>query len=217
MSTASLPKPYYEDSAVRIFLGDNREIVPLLGRFDLLLTDPPYGINADANAHKNGVKCRANGFREYAATQWDQTPAALGVLLDFIGRCDNAIIWGWNYFGLPPSAGWLFWDKMQRDFSFADGELAWTNIDMALRAFDLSRGELRLESGLHPTQKPLKLLTWCLSFTPKARRVLDPYAGSGTTGRACKDLGLQCVLIEGDEAHCETAAKRMGQEVLNLT
>lgn len=209
-------KPYYDHAGITIYLGDNREILPSLGRFDLLLTDPPYGISADSNAHKNGVKCRANGFREYESTQWDEVPPDSAMLLDLIAACEKAIVWGGNYFSLPPQAGWLFWDKMQRDFSFADGELAWTNLKQALRAFDMSRGEHRVEGGHHPTQKPVKLMTWCLAFCPNAQTVLDPFAGSGTTGRACKDLGRKCTMIERDERYCEIAARRMGQEVLTF-
>src|SRR6185295_865129 len=111
--------------------------------------------------------------------------------------------------------GWLVWDKGQ-DICSSDCELAFTSRDAALRRLTLNRVELQKDGAVHPTQKPLALMTWCLSFFPEAKTVLDPFAGSGTTGRACKDLGLRCVLIERDEAYAAAAARRMGQEVLPL-
>lgn len=207
-------KPYYQDSAVTIYHGDCRVIVPQLGRFDLLLTDPPYGINRDgmrASTSSHG------GRKAYDFRGWDDSTPNAETFTAILGACDHHCIWGANYFPqhLPPSMGWRVWDKGQ-DICSSDCELAFTSRDEALRRLTLNRVELARDGAVHPTQKPLALMTWCLSFFPQAGRVLDPYAGSGTTGRACKDLGKQCVLIERDESYCEIAAKRMGQEVLNL-
>jgi len=69
---------------------------------------------------------------------------------------------------------------------------------------------------VHPTQKPLALMTWCLGLVPDAKTVLDPFAGSGTTGRACKDMGRHCVLIEREERYCREIVARLAQEVLPL-
>lgn len=137
--------------------------------------------------------------------------------------CDEQIIWGGNYFAdvLPPKMGWLVWNKMQREFSLADGELAWSSYEKALRIADISRGAALQDGKQHPTQKSVELMRWCLSYADRAggkqiETVLDPFAGSGTTGRACKDLGRKCVMIEREEAYCEIAAKRMGQEVFKF-
>lgn len=207
---------YHEDAGIRIFHGDCREILPTLGDFDLMLTDPPYGIGADSNAHKNGVKCRANGYREYAKTEWDNAPADNALMELVRSKSKRQIIWGGNYFPLPQMAGWLVWDKGQRDFSFADGELAWTNLPMALRIKTYPRGRLLKESGHHPTQKPIDVMLWCIELAGNVETILDPFAGSGTTGRAAKDLGKKCVLIEREERYCEIAAKRLAQDVLPL-
>jgi len=120
--------------------------------------------------------------------------------------------------------GWLVWDKDNGDNGYADCELAWTNLDIAVRKFRWRwMGMLQEQMGdkkevrTHPTQKPLALMSWCLSLAgDDAKTVLDPFAGSGTTGRACKDLGRKCVMIEREERYCEIAARRMGQEVLPL-
>ena len=204
-------KPYFQDDAVTIWHGDCREIVPTLGRFDLLLTDPPYGL---------GDRWTGGGSCLYAqAKKWDQEAATAEQIMALAERANVAIVWGGNYFGLPPSRGWLAWVKPQRMHTVADFELAWTNIDFPAKAFDALRNpDGRRE---HPTQKPLTLMSWCIGQADRAnggdvQTILDPFAGSGTTGRAAKDLGRKAVLIEREERYCEIAARRMGQGVLDF-
>lgn len=202
-------KPYYQDGAVTIYHGDCREIVPTLGRFDLLLTDPPYGIG------EHGGACRTRGRPGYSKHKnlgWDKETPAPWVFQMLLEKADVAIIWGGNYFDLPPSMGWLYWRKLMGG-DFSDGELAWTSRKAALREF--TKCPKGMDKG-HPCEKPLELLTWCLGLVPEAQTVLDPFAGSGTTGRAAKDLARKAVLIEREEKYCEIAARRMGQEVLAL-
>lgn len=189
-----------------IYHGDCHEIVPLLGRFDLLLTDPPYGLQMSGGTW--GKKM------DETYSKWDDAAPAPGVLGSMIMACSQrAVIWGGNYFDLPPRRGWLIWKKPYFP-TMADAELAWTSEDMNMRVFESTR--TNGESKEHPTQKPVELMTWCLSFFPTAMDILDPYAGGGTTGRACKDLGRKCTMIEREEKYCEIAARRMGQEVLAL-
>lgn len=114
-------KPFYDDGkGIVIYCGDNREIANQLGRFDLLLTDPPYGIFGNDSVSRHDA---ANGWAQYGVSDWDKEPACN----EFIGvcrsKCGKSIIWGGNYFSLPPSMGWLVWNKGQRNFSLADGEL----------------------------------------------------------------------------------------------
>ncbi len=206
-------KPYYQDSAVTIYHGDCREIVPTLGRFDLLLTDPPFGIGFAAQPTNYQ---RAAGMKP---STWDDEKPSAELIAVLRSYGDAQVIWGGNYFAhaLPPSRGWFAWCKADAPPSMGNLELAWTNVDQNAKHFDWSIAATNGERVGHPTQKPLALMTWCLSFFPDAQTVLDPFAGSGTTGRACKDLGRKCVLIEREERYCEIGARRMGQEVLNLT
>jgi len=208
-------KPYYQDDACTIYHGDCRRVLPWLDRFDLLLTDPPYGIGA-ANRKDGGAVCsRASGSKDYGdRSTWDsETPPdwLIGMIQD---AAKDAVIWGGNYYSLPPSMGWLVWDKGQRDFSLADAELAWTSRNKAVRCFDYSRGESTRDGRFHPTQKPVALMRWCLSLFPDSQSIIDPFAGSGTTLVAAKLEGRRAVGIEINERYCEIAAKRLSQGVL---
>jgi DNA modification methylase len=216
----SLPAPYYQDSAVTLYHGDCRELVPLLGRFDLLLTDPPYGIDKANGAAPGGTDGSGRYIRrpkQYDGA-WDSERPPQELFSEIIASSRSAVIWGGNYFAdiLPLGGRWLFWDKKNNMPSFSDGEMAWTNIKgVSVKKFT-HYNQCVDDAREHPTQKPLELIAWCLSFFPDAQTVLDPFAGSGTTGRACKDLGRKCVMIEREERYCEIAARRMGQEVLAL-
>lgn len=203
--------PYYQDSAVTIYHGDCRQIVPFLGHFDLLLTDPPYGINADRSRNSEQY-----GWKDYKiGIGWDKEKPNEWVIQMCLSSSNKAVIWGGNYFSLPPSSGWLIWDKGQRKFSLADCEMAWTSEKRACRIFEYSRIKATLDDREHPTQKPVELMKWCI-IQIGGETILDPFAGSGTTGRAAKDLGKKSVLVEREEAYCEIAAKKMSQEILDL-
>ncbi len=200
--------PYYQDGAVTIYCGDCREIVPTLGRFDLLLTDPPYGIGDRMQGGTWGAKAKYAEFRE-----WDVAPEQ-AVLLEIVGKAGKAIVWGGNYFQLPPSRCWLVWDKQNAVPTMADCEMAWSNLDKPAKRLSLPVG---VHHFGHPTEKPETLFSWCIQQAGEGvETILDPFAGSGTTGRAAKDLGRKAVLIEREEKYCEIAARRMGQEVLAL-
>lgn len=205
---------YHQESAVTIYHGDCRQIVPLLGRFDLLLTDPPYGIGRDGSKRTTS---RHGGRKSYDFLGWDAERPETWLIQMLIDQTDKHIIWGGNYFvdSLAPTMKWLVWDKGQR-ICQSDGELAWTSLEGALRIYTLNRVELITDVAQHPTQKPEKLMRWCIEQAGEVQTILDPFAGSGTTGRAAKDLGKKCVLIEREERYCEIAAKRLSQEVLPL-
>lgn len=218
-------RPYHEEAAVTIYHGDCRQIVPLLGRFDLLLTDPPYGIGADMAMHKASGNVVGHGHRRvakrtYEASEWDSRPVEEWLLKLLLEKSDKQIIFGGNYYALPPCKGPLVWDKQNDGNNFADAELAWNNLGCPVRIKrHLWNGMARKGSEMrfdHPTQKPLELMAWCIGLAGDVQTILDPFAGSGTTGRAAKDLGKKAVLIEREERYCEIAARRLAQDVLPL-
>jgi DNA modification methylase len=212
------PFPYYRDEAVTIYHGDSRLILPFLGRFDLLLTDPPYGIGAD-NRKQILSRGKLAEPKDYGESDWDKEPVDEWVMMLARQICDKQIIFGGNYYSLPPTKCWLVWDKQNGDNDFADCELAWTNMDKAVRRkVHLWNGMIRKgqEARFHPTQKPLEVISWALGQAGDVWTVLAPWMGSGTTLRAAKDAGKKAVGIEREEKYCKIAAERLKQEVLCL-
>jgi DNA modification methylase len=210
-------KPYYEHAGITIYHGDCREILPQLKYGDLVLTDP-YGLRE--NAYRVASRGKLARTTDYGNFDWDKKPADEWCISVTLAAAPQTIIWGGNYFGLPPARGWLVWDKINGDNCFADCELAWTNLPMSVRLFrHMWNGMLREsepEPRVHPAQKPVALMKWCLRFVPEAKVIIDPFMGSGTTLRAAKDEKVQAIGIDLEERYCEIAAKRMGQEVLAL-
>ena len=213
-------KPYYQDSTVTIYHADCRDILPELPKVDLVLTDPPYGIG-EANG-KNKSRGLVAQPKDFGVADWDDKPIGQTLLDSVIKKSSQAIIFGGNYYALPPSSCWLVWDKDNGETDFADAELAWTNLKKAVRLFKwrwngmLQENMKDKEYRYHPTQKPVALMSWCLSLVPDANLILDPFCGSGTTLRAAKNLGRKAIGIEIEEKYCEIAAKRMAQTVMEL-
>ena len=206
--------PYYRDDAVVIYNADCKEIVPQMPKACLLLTDPPYGIGKDGQKRTTGGH---GGRKAYDFKGWDAERPAPWVLMMLLDHAEKHIVWGGNYFAdvLPATMKWLVWDKGQR-INQSDGELAWTSEQGALRIYTLNRVALMQDGAQHPTQKPEELIRWCIQQADPVQTILDPFAGSGTTGRAAKDMGRKCVMIERDEKYCEIAARRMAQGVLDF-
>lgn len=201
--------PYYQDSAVTIYHGDCREIIPTLPKVDLVLTDPPYGIGFAAQPTDYQ---RLNGMKK---SDWDNS--RFDSIPIILSASPKQIIWGGNYYPLPVSRAWLCWIKPDAPPSMGRFELAWTNLDQNTEVIVCSIASTNPERVGHPTQKPLKVIQWCLWFAPHAQTILDPFMGSGTTLRAAKDLGRRAIGIEIEERYCEIAARRMAQEVFSFT
>ena len=182
----------------RLILGDCREVMQTLGNFDAVVTDPPYGIGI-TKSNRLAVS------RGMGGKAWDNRPADMAPLLAL--GC-QMIVWGGNYFDLPPCRGPLVWDKNNAGRDFADFEMAWTNIDMVARRIIFR--PMNMDGGkVHPTQKPIAVMEWCLGFLPDATTILDPFMGSGTTLVACQRLGSNGTGIEIDPEYFEIACRRV--------
>lgn len=194
-----------------LYLGDCADL--LLGlKIDAIVTDPPYGLG-ESNQKKHMSRGQLAAPRDYGGCRWDELPASQE-LIDLMRRMSPyQIIFGGNYFNLPPTKCWLVWNKLNGDNDFADCEIAWTNLDMAVRRIRwLWNGMLRAEKGTreHPTQKPVGVMTWVIEKLPADVAVIcDPFMGSGTTGVSCAMLGKTFIGIERDARYFDIACRRI--------
>jgi len=221
-------QPYYQDAAVTIYCGSCEDILPTLGRFDLLLTDPPYDVHAG-----KGGGCFGN--RDHLVNTGGFTDG--GVDFAFLDGVPN-----WFCFcsrlQLPallavaqtaPRWNLLTWCKPNPVPTCNNKYLP--DVEFVVHGFNSGRlfGDMSAKSCFmlhpcgnkettHPNEKPLALVGKLVTLgTQPGETILDPFAGSGTTGRSAKDLGRKAVLIEREERYCEIAARRMQQEVLPFT
>ena len=195
--------------------------------FDLAIVDPPYGISADKNAQKNGIKCKKNRFKEHKESNWDNAIPTKKYFNELKRVSKNQIIWGGNYFTeyLKPVMSWIVWDKMQYNFSFSHGEMAWNSFNTKLLIFKYARGN---ESGfapkikkgmkqglnIHPTQKPIALYKYCLqTFGKEGDKILDTHLGSGSIAIACHDYGFDLTACELDKEYFDKAMQRINNHV----
>ncbi|MBP7710756.1 MAG: site-specific DNA-methyltransferase [Rickettsiales bacterium] len=199
---------------------DNMEFMAKFpdGHFELAIVDPPYGIGADKAQNAGGEKW---GFKQYKQTDWDSSIPSKEYFAELKRVSKNQIIWGGNYMTehLPPSMGWIVWDKEQRDFSLADGELAWTSFKKALRIFELSRGKALANNNedggrIHPTQKPVRLYEWLLAnYAKEGDKILDTHVGSGSSRIACHNLKFDFFGCELDEDYFKQAEQRYQEHI----
>jgi len=229
--------PYYDVDGITIYHGDCCEVfeewAPYrrgAANFDLLLTDPPYG-GVAKRIYGDGTTRTNTGLfagqprpvtRDYEIDPvWDcLQPGALAMAR---ALTKHQIIFGGNYYDLPPASCWLVWDKDNAGTDFADCELAWTNLKKAVRKLTYRWNGMIQQPGRakevreHPTQKPEPVMVWALTHAPAdVRSVLDPFMGSGTTLVAAKRLGRRAVGIEREERYCDIAATRLAQAALPL-
>lgn len=192
-----------------LYLGDCQEILPTLGHFDAVITDPPYGINRDGKLKSTSSH---GGTKHYEFLGWDKKRPNREIFNLILKVSNKSIICGGNYFAdlLPPTMRWLVWDKGQR-IDQADGELAWTSENKALRIMTLNRVQLMKDGAEHPTQKPVYLMEWCISLLDNSNTICDPFMGSGTTGVACAKMGKTFVGIEKEQKYFDIACQRIEQ------
>jgi site-specific DNA-methyltransferase (adenine-specific)/modification methylase len=191
-------------------------VLPTLMKVDAVVTDPPYGIGEAAGANKSrGGPCKGTyvAARDYGDDEWDDKPVSPELMDAIRAKAKWQIIFGGNYYALPPTSCWLVWDK-QTTGDFADCELAWTNLQKAIRRLQylwngLARAH-REPRGDHPTQKPLGVMKWCIEqLPPDVETILDPFMGSGTTGVAAVKLGRKFIGIERERKYFDIACRRI--------
>ena len=198
----------------RMILGDCLAVMPTLGPVDAVVTDPPYGI-----FKKTGTDGKMFGKETIYSTDdkaagWDVKPSL--EVFAAIMTTKKYVVWGGNYFAdiMGASPGVMIWHKKTGNNSYADCEIAWTNATGTTRIFEHQwcgafKDSERGQRAVHPTQKPVALMQWCLGFLPDAKTILDPFMGSGTTLVACQKLGRHGIGIEIDPDYFDIACKRV--------
>jgi site-specific DNA-methyltransferase (adenine-specific) len=184
--------------------------------FDLAIVDPPFGINA--NNHAGKIE---NGWNQYKKTEWDNSIPSAEYFKELFRVSKNQIIWGGNYMTefLPPSMGWIIWDKGQRGFSLADGEMAWTSFNKAMRIFEFSRAGCiksnnTMTEKFHPTAKPYELYKYCLDkYAKQGDKILDTHLGSMSIAIAAHDYGFELVGCELDVDYYNKGIERLKNHI----
>ena len=195
----------------------NEDNIELMSRyednyFDLAIVDPPYGISVNMNAGRK--KTAAAPKRENK--KWDDETPNADYFTELKRVSKNQIIWGGNYFKeLECTKAWVFWDKcVSPEASFADGELAWTSYNQALKKVVSPWSGFIGADGkrIHPTQKPVKLYEWLLmNYAKEGDKILDTHLGSGSIALACHNLGFDLTACELDKEYYGAAIKRIDQ------
>lgn len=196
----------YQDKVVlgdcTLILGDCLEVMKEIPdkSVDVVITDPPYGIGIANNPVR----------QKHEKQNWDNKIPDNKYFYEIFRISNNQIIWGGNYFPLPPHKNFLIWDKYQPEqFTLAMCEMSWTSFDMPAKIFRYS--VQREGANIHPAQKPIALIKWCIEICKIKTKetILDPFMGSGTTGVACVQTGRKFIGIEIEPKYFEIAAKRI--------
>ena len=174
---------------------------------DCVFTDPPYGIGIDGQKESKCANPKHNR-KAHEFRGWDNTRPDKSVFDYILSLNIPSVIFGGNYFAdmLPATRGWIYWSKGQDGLTMSDGELAWTNVDKPLRCVTVNRANLG--KTVHPTQKPLKVVEFCLDYAGEGKVVLDLFGGSGSTLIACEQLNRKCYMCELDPHYCSVILQR---------
>ena len=171
--------------------------------FDLAVVDPPYGLPKDSSNGRGKLKNRT--FNKMDILCWDAPPQK-EYFAELTRVSKNQIIWGGNYFDLPPTRGIICWDKMQPFPNFSAFEMAWTSFDCVARIF---RFDNRTGNKIHPTQKPIKLYDWIFkNYAKEGMKILDTHLGSGSSRISAHKAGLDFWGYELDKEYFEAQEKR---------
>ena len=175
--------------------------------FDLAIVDPPYGIGISSNPVRQA----------HTKKQWDSNVPDLIYFEELKRVSKNQIIWGGNYYDLPPTQNYIVWNKLQPiDFSLAMCELAWCSIQKPIKMFTYS--VLTERNKIHPTQKPVALYKWLLkNYAKPGDKILDTHVGSASSLIACYDMGFDAVGFELDEDYYNESKQRLERFMKQIT
>ncbi len=204
-------------SNINIHLGDCLEAMKEMpdNTYDLAIVDPPYGIGMD------GGNVGYKGFNNFTKKNWDKDIPSKEYFEELMRVSESQIVWGGNYFPLPPTRCFLIWDKGEGFYNrtYAEAELAWTSFDKNVKIYKrdpLAKGDYR--GKIHPTQKPVKLYEWLLdNYAKEGDKILDTHLGSGSIALACHNRKFDLDAWEIDEEYYNNAKKRLEQHMAQQT
>jgi len=193
---------------IELIHGDSLQALKGYGdnHFKIAIVDPPYGIGDKFKGGKTGKM----NFNEVVEKDWDKVPP-MEYWKELMRVSENQIVWGGNYFPLPPSRCFIVWDKqISEDFTLAMAELAWTSFDKLAKIVRLPTPK---NGKIHPTQKPVKLYKWLLhNYTSEGDLILDTHLGSGSIAIACHQMKRKLIGYEIDAEYYEKACKRFKEQ-----
>ena len=189
--------------------------------FDLAIVDPPYGLGSRLHAGGREAQDGRISAAQYKGKDWDVCPTA-EYFAELRRVSKNQIVWGGNYFDLPPTRGILIWDKVQPLPTMSFGEMAWTNYDKPAKKIEFAytnyvEGKKPLSTKIHPTQKPVGLYQrLLLEYAEPGQRILDTHMGSGSIAIACHYFGAYLTATEIDEDYFKAACERIENETRQM-
>jgi site-specific DNA-methyltransferase (adenine-specific) len=201
-------EPYYQEKDITIYCADCRDVLPQLEPVDLVLTDPPYGMNYNTNGNRFTLGGRNLPPIVGDNKQFDPSPWLL---------YKHCVLWGFNHYpAYLPGGGAYVWIK-RTDLAFgcflSDAEIAWVKDIKGVYCYRDTEHAISCVRQ-HPAEKPVGLMKFCILKSNSEGTILDPFMGSGTTLRAAKDLGRKAIGIEIEKKYCDIAIERLMQGVL---
>ena len=189
--------------------------------FDLAIVDPPYGINWTKTinySEKQKIHQNKKGYKTHSVKEWDSAIPTAEYWSELFRVSKNQIVWGGNYFSMPPTRCFLIWDKKQPEkVSFASCEYAWTSFDASAKTF--YKSPINAESyRIHPTQKPVALYKWLLThYAKEGDKIFDSHGGSMSSAIACNDLHFDLDICELDKDYFDAGVKRFNNHIAQTT
>ncbi len=178
--------------------------------FDLAIVDPPYGLGK--KIYSGGTKgCKFQTL--FGENKWDNDTPKQEYFDELFRVSKNQIIWGGNYFDLPPTRTIICWDKLKGDNNFSMWEMAWTSFDEPAKIYRKSS----MGDRIHPTQKPIDLYKWLLGkYAKQGDKILDTHLGSGSSRIAAYEMGYDFTAFELDTEYFEAQEKRYKNHIAQL-
>ena len=208
-------QPFYKTDFLDLYHADCMDIMKQYPDkyFDLAIVDPPYGLGK-RTTDGGGTNSQIKFMDDIRRTNWDDKTPDKEYWEQLFRVSKNQIVWGGNYFDLPPTRTIICWDKVVMIPTMSQIEIAWTSFDSPARLVKINNTD---KNRFHPTQKPVALYKWLLDkYAKQGDKILDTHLGSGSIAIACHDYGFELTACEFDKEYYEKAIQRIKNHVSQL-